>query len=81
MQKKKGVDNLSLSLTHKAQGKGPWRPLFGQGPPKSVLQGPFGQGRKNSWIFLTPNRSLSTFLQYFYEEIYKDDNTKPMKYV
>ena len=39
------------------------------------------QGCKNFWIFLTPDHSLSTFLPAFYEEIDKDDNTKPMKFV
>ena len=41
---------------------------------------PCFQGCKTSWIFLTHHRSLSTFLQDFYEEIDKDDKTKPMKW-
>ena len=39
------------------------------------------QGCKNAWIFLTPNFTLLTFLQGFHEEIHKDNQTKPMKYV
>ena len=39
------------------------------------------QGRKNAWIFLTPNFMLSTFLQGFHTEIDEDDHKKPVKYV
>ena len=39
------------------------------------------QGCKKAWIFLTPNFTLLTFIKGFYEEIDKDNHTKPMKYV